>query len=105
MWWKKKKKKVYEVVAVNEDNNLIYTYGLYSTMERAKARVDHELRVPMPGTKRRCWSEVETRYCMPYQYNYEDALLYGVTEWADNSPRSGIAYQWLIVEHIVDWLV
>lgn len=105
MWWKKKKKKVYEVVVVDKDNNLDYTCGFFSTMERAKAHVDYYLSIPMPGTKRRGVNEVKTRYSMPRSFHFEDALLYGATEWADNSPKFGIAYQWLIVEHMVDQLI
>lgn len=105
MWWKKKKKKVYEVVVVDKDNNLNYTCGFYSTMERAKARVDYDLCVPMPGTKRRSVNEFKTYYRMPYKLYYEDALLYGATEWTGNSPESSIAFQWLIVEHMLDPLI
>lgn len=105
MWWKKKKKKVYEVVVVDKDDNLIHTRGYYSTMERAKARVDYDLNPPMPGTKRRSVCEFKTCYRMPYKHYYEDALLYGVEEWTDNDLGSGIAFQWLIVEHMMDALI
>lgn len=98
------KKKIYEVVVREcRDNSFCMCQGFYSTMEKAKRHVDWDLRVPMPGTRRREVAEGITEQLSMPEYPYNgNALLYGGTEWEHNGEN---AFDWLIVEHCLDSLV
>lgn len=94
------KKKVYEVVVRDcSHEGTYYSWGFYSSMEKAEERLDANLRLPMPKTRAREVARGWEDILRPGALNYERAFLYRGTEWTDSGDKD---LDWLIVEHEVD---
>lgn len=94
------RKKVYEVVVRDcSHERTYYSWGFFSSMEKAEERIDANLRFTILKTRGRKVGRGWEDILRPGALNYERAFLYRGTEWTDSGDK---ASDWLIVEHVVD---
>ena len=98
------RKKVYQVVVRDCSHECTYySWGFFSSMEKAEERIDTNLRFTILKTRGRevvrGWEDI----LRPGALNYERAFLYRGTKWTGSGDKaSDWLTDWLIVEHEVD---